>query len=83
MEHFVNTLKDDEAQDISDRTILFVEDLLDDSISSEEPMLISDNETLVYMIYTSGSTGKVVEKTKINIVYYILILYTFSQKELC
>ena len=83
MEDFVNTLKDDEAQDISDRTILFVEDLLDDSISSEEPMLISDNETLVYMIYTSGSTGKVVEKTKINIVYYILILYTFSQKELC
>ena len=83
MEHFVNTLKDDEAQDISDRTILFVENLLDDSISSEEPMLISDNETLVYMIYTSGSTGKVVEKTKINIVYYILILYTFSQKELC
>lgn len=83
MEDFVNTLKDDEAQDISDRTILFVENLLDDSISSEEPMLISDNETLVYMIYTSGSTGKVVEKTKINIVYYILILYTFSQKELC
>jgi len=57
---FVDTLKDDESQDISNRTILFVENILNDSTSNEEPTLLSDNETLAYMIYTSGSTGKVV-----------------------